>query len=212
MTYELAIFDFDGTLADSAAWMGRVFNDVAKRFGYRTISRTEMEMLRGRTNREIIRYLGVPAWKIPLIAKHMRDLIARDAGEIRLFEGVDGCLRSLSAHGVHLAIVSSNAEANVRRILGPDNAARISYFECGASLFGKAAKFRRVVKRSGVAPRRTICIGDEARDIEAAARAGLASGAVAWGYAKPDLLQSLRPTLMFGSLEELVAQLGPRPG
>lgn len=209
MTYELAIFDFDGTLADSAEWMGSVFNDVAKRFGYRTISRTEMDMLRGRTNREIIRYLGVPAWKIPLIARHMRDLIARDAGEIRLFDGVDGCLRRLSAHGVRLAIVSSNAEANVRRILGPDNAARISCFECGASLFGKAAKFRRVVKRSGVAPHRTICIGDEARDIEAAARAGLASGAVTWGYAKPELLQSLCPTLMFGSLEDVVARLGP---
>ena len=103
--------------------------------------------------------------------------------------------------------MSSNAEANVRRILGPDNAARISCFECGASLFGKAARFRRVVKRSGVNPHRTICIGDEARDIEAAARAGLASGAVTWGYAKPELLRSLHPTLMFESLEDLVAQL-----
>src|SRR3954451_19595424 len=66
--YDLAIFDFDGTLADSAIWMAGVFNDVADRFGYRRVSEDELQMLRGRSNREIVRYLGVPAWKLPFIA------------------------------------------------------------------------------------------------------------------------------------------------
>ena len=33
MSYDLVIFDFDGTLADSAAWTASVFNEVAERYG-----------------------------------------------------------------------------------------------------------------------------------------------------------------------------------
>jgi phosphoglycolate phosphatase len=204
MAYDLVIFDFDGTLADSAAWTAGVFNDLAERYGYRRVSDDELQMLRGRDNREIVRFLGVPAWKIPLIANHVRKLMTRDAAEIRLFDGVDELLRRLSERGVAVAIVSSNTEDNIRRILGPDNAARIAFYECGASLFGKAAKFRRVLKRSRIAAGRCIAIGDETRDIEAAAQACLASGAVTWGYASAGLLRQRRPSLVFDTMESIL--------
>ena len=35
--YKLAIFDFDGTLADSFAWFLSVINEVADRYGFRRI-------------------------------------------------------------------------------------------------------------------------------------------------------------------------------
>jgi phosphoglycolate phosphatase len=135
----------------------------------------------------------------------MRRLVARDAGRIALFPGVDALLARLAAAGVRIAVVSSNAEENVRRILGPGNAARIAHYACGASIFGKAAKFRQVLRRSGIARERTLCIGDETRDIEAAAAERLASGAVTWGYATPDLLRAHRPTLVFSTLDEIGA-------
>jgi phosphoglycolate phosphatase len=75
MRYRLIIFDFDGTLADSRDWMRGVFNGVARRYRFRTISEAEMEMLRGHDNRAILRYLGVPGWKLPFIANHMRRLM-----------------------------------------------------------------------------------------------------------------------------------------
>ena len=78
MAYKLVIFDFDGTLADSAGWLFGVLNQVADRYGFRRTSEAEIAMLRGRDNREIVRYLGVPAWKLPLIAAHMRRRVARD--------------------------------------------------------------------------------------------------------------------------------------
>jgi phosphoglycolate phosphatase len=204
MPYDLVIFDFDGTLADSAGWTAGVFNDVAERYGYRRVSEDELQMLRGRTNREIVRYLGVPTWKLPFIANHMRKLMTRDAAEIRLFDGVDRLLGELAGRGVELAIVSSNTEENIRRILGPGNAARVAYYECGASLFGKAAKFGRVLKRSGIPADRTIAIGDEVRDIEAAGQAGLSSGAVIWGYATADLLREHGPTLVFDAMDAII--------
>src|SRR5262249_47226042 len=93
----------------------------------------------------------------------------------------------------------SNSEANVRRILGADAAAAVHMFECGAGLFGKARKFRKVMKRMGVSPPGTICIGDETRDIEAATAVGAASGAALWGYATPEVLGQFNPTLTFAT-------------
>ena len=208
MTYQLVIFDFDGTLADSADWTQGILNGVAQRYGFRAIGDAEIAMLRGCDNRAIVRYLGVPPWKLPLIARHVRRLAAQDAGRIRLFEGIGDLLRRLCDKGITLAMVSSNAEDTIRRILGPENAARITYYECGASLFGKGAKFRKVLRRSGIPREAAICIGDEARDIEAAARERIASGAVTWGYATAELLAAHSPTHIFASPGEIIERLG----
>ena len=204
MPYRLVIFDFDGTLADSAAWFRGVINGVAQRYGFKTVSDEDVARLRRQDNRAIIRHLGVPAWKIPLVANHMRGLAARDADAIRLFEGADALLRGLKERGIRIAVVSSNREDNVRRVMGPEVAALVDAFECGASLFGKASRFRRVLRRTGLQAHETIAIGDEDRDIEAAAAAGVASGAVAWGYADPDFLRGRSPTLLFERMDDIV--------
>jgi phosphoglycolate phosphatase len=60
-------------------------------------------------------------------------------------------------------------------------------------LFGKAAKFNRVVRDARVPKAATICIGDEVRDVEAAHRAGIDFGAVTWGYAKLEAMRKSRP-------------------
>ncbi len=207
MAYKLVIFDFDGTLADSAGWLFGVLNQVADSYGFRRVDEAEIAMLRGRDNREIVRYLGVPAWKLPLIAAHMRRRVARDAAAIPLFEGTPRVLRALKERGAATAVVSSNSEANVRRILGPECAPLVDLYECGASLFGKAAKFRRVLERTGARQDEAICVGDEARDIEAASEAGLASGAATWGYATRELLERQRPTLVFADMDDMLHKL-----
>jgi phosphoglycolate phosphatase len=207
MTYRLIIFDFDGVLADSADWVLREMNPLARRFGFREVTDEEVAMLRGKDNREIIRYMRVPAWKLPLIASHVRKRMSEDAESMALFEGAPGLLRGLAGAGVRLAIVSSNAEANIRRILGDDLAALIAHYDCGAGLFGKAAKFRRLIRRADVAPAEVLCVGDEVRDIEAATQAGLASAAATWGYATPELLAARKPTLLFATPEEMLAKL-----
>ncbi len=83
--YRLAIFDFDGTLADSAEWGFGVMNDMARRHGYRVIDDAEREHLRGRPNHEIIQALGVPLWKLPFIVADFRRLAAENAAKIPLF-------------------------------------------------------------------------------------------------------------------------------
>ena len=116
-------------------------------------------------------------------------------------------LRALADSGATLALVSSDNEANARGMLGEANAALISHFACGAALFGKAAKFMRVIKLAGVAPGATIAIGDEIRDIEAARAAGIACAAVTWGYAAPQALQAQKPDAMFRRMEDIATML-----
>lgn len=203
MPYSLAIFDFDGTLADSLAWTRSIMNQVARRFRFKQLTDDEFIMLRSWETGAIIRYLGAPTWKMPFIAAHVRRLAGRDAHAIPLFAGAGRLLQTLHDGGVVLAIVSSNSEDTIRRILTPENAALISYYECGASIFGKGSKLRRVIRRSGFARDAIICIGDESRDIEAAASQRLASGAVTWGYAAAERLRAHGPTLVFDSMEEM---------
>ncbi len=188
MGQRLIIFDFDGTLADSIGWMAGVFNEVARAHGFRTLGVAEMAMLRGKSNREIVKYLGVPAWRMPFIAMHMRRLAAEAAPRLKLFEGTGELLRALKARGLTMAIVSSNGEDTIRRVLGPELAGLVSHYGCGASVFGKAAKFRAVMRRARAAGPETLCVGDEQRDIEAAHAVGAKAGAVTWGYAAREAL------------------------
>lgn len=201
---KLAIFDFDGTLLDSFAWFTGVIGEVAGHYGFKGIAAHEAEAYRGLSAREMVRHLGVPAWKLPLIASHMRKLAARDRDGLRLFDGADAMLRTLAARGVTLAIVTSNSEQNVRDRLGPDLAELIAIYETGASLFGKPRKLRRAVARSGRRPDEALVIGDEIRDAEAARAAGLAFGAVGWGYTTPDALRAQQPAALFETMDEIV--------
>jgi phosphoglycolate phosphatase len=200
--YKLAIFDLDGTLSDSFPWFLRVANSIADRHRFRRIEADDVEMLRGKSSREIIRHLQVPMWRIPVIAADMRRLKSQSIDAIPLFAGVEPMLEELSQRGAVLAVVSSDSESNARRALAKQ-AALISQFACGASLFGKAAKFRAVLKRTGIAAADAICIGDEIRDGEAARQAGIDFGAVCWGYAKPEALQQASPVLVFESVADI---------
>ena len=205
----LVIFDLDGTLADSFPWFRRHANDVADKFGFRRVE--DFEALRHADFRQIFHQLEVSRIKLPVIARHMRQLKTRHLDEIALFPGVEPMLRSLSEAGLRLALVSSDSEANARSQLG-ELAHLFEKFDCGASVFGKAAKFRRVVRRAGLRPSDVISIGDEVRDIEAAREAGIACGAVCWGFAAPELLRSMRPDFLFERVGDIaVTHIGRHP-
>lgn len=209
--YRLAIFDFDGTLADSSEWFIEAMIAAAGRFGYRQVALDEIGRLRGLPTREVVRQLGVPFWRMPAIARHFRAEAQKNLHRIQLFPGAREALRSLAAGGVEIAILSSNSEQTIRAVLGPCDAALVRRFACGASLFGKAAKLRRLVRESGVSPEEAIAIGDETRDVDAAGAAGVAAGAVDWGYATPAVLRSAEPELIFASFEKLVSAVLGEP-
>lgn len=205
--YRLAIFDFDGTLADSGDWFLSIADDLADRFKFRHVDPREVETLRGRTSREVIRYLGIPRWKLPAMARYVHALLGEQVDRIPLFDGVEALVEQLTDAGIRIALVTSNAESNARAILGPGIAGRISYFECGASLFGKARLYRRVLKQSRTPAHLAISVGDETRDIAAARKAGIDSGGVLWGYANRDALAGCEPDILFERPVEVLRHL-----
>lgn len=204
MKYQLVIFDFDGTLADSFPWFVGIVNQVADKYRFKRIADHEIDTLRSYDAKHLMRRLDVSWWKMPLIARHVRSRMAQDIDRISLFEGVSDVLRHLSRSGVTLAVVSSNSEANVRRVLGPEMAALIAHYGCGASLFGKQAKFREILAKTGIPRERTLCIGDETRDILAAKSENLACGAVTWGFATVDALRAHDPNALFASVDGIL--------
>jgi phosphoglycolate phosphatase len=202
--FDLVIFDFDGTLADSAGWFRSILPDLARRFGFRCPDEDELEVLRHKPPRDVMRILKIPHWKLVLIAVHVRKRAAK-AEAFPLFGGVPDVLRAIAARGIKIALVSSNAEGNVRRALGPELSALVTTWSCGAGLFGKAKHFRDVLRATKVAPERALSIGDEIRDIEAARDIGLKAAAVAWGFGMKPALEAAEPDVIFGSVNELQA-------
>ncbi len=202
--YDLVIFDFDGTLADTFQWFIGVINDVADRYRFKRVAKQDIESIRRLDAGNVLKYLDVPLWKIPMIARHMRKLMAADIHRISLFQGVDGLLRGLSKKGITLALMSSNSYENVRTILGPQNAVLIDYYECGVSIFRKKAKLKKILSKSGIPHAKSIYIGDEIRDLKAAREAKILFGGVSWGYNSVESLKPLSPELLFESIDKIL--------
>jgi len=200
-TYDLVLFDWDGTLFDSWPWFTRALNDAAVRFRFRQVDAAEGERLRSLRPRQILGELGLSWWKLPFFTRYMRARMSKDLHEIQLFEGTPSLISRLADAQIALGVVTTNAERNVRERLGPSTASRVAHYACDIPMFGKASRIRKLVNRAGVPRSRAILVGDEIRDIEAARSAGIASGAVAWGYAMPEALRGAGPTEFYETMD-----------
>jgi phosphoglycolate phosphatase len=206
MRYPLVIFDFDGTLADSFPWVLRTVDEVSDRFKFRRLRDGELEELRYCDAREVMRRLGVPRWKVPMIARYVRSRMAEDVDQISLFPGAGEMLDDLADAGLRLAVVSANGEATIRTVLGP-HARQVSAIAGGVSLFGKRGKLLRMSRLTGVEPHRALVIGDEIRDLNAARAARMAFGAVSWGLTRPEALEAGRPQALFRQMSDITKLL-----
>ncbi len=207
LRFNLVIFDFDGTLADSLGWFIGISDRLADEFGFDRIDKDQVAILRRHDAATLLRLHHVPLWKVPFIAARFRRLMAQQIHMIAPFPGIADLLDQLAQAGSTLAMVTSNSCANVRRVLGKKSAGLLAACEGGVSLFGKRTKLRKVLRASGIHPAQAIFIGDEVRDIEAARQAGIASGAVAWGFTDQDVLQAHSPDFLFASVDEMLATL-----
>ncbi|MFB9242694.1 HAD hydrolase-like protein [Massilia antarctica] len=205
LKYRLVIFDFDGTLADSFPFFQSVYNGLADKHGLKRIEGDQVALMRSMGTRDIMRHIGMPAWKMPVVAKSFIGLMSENAASIALFGGIADALLALADAGVALAVVSSNSEQNVHRVLGPGLSSLFSHFECGMSVFGKASRIRKVVRQSQVGAGEALYVGDQGTDAEASAKAGVAFGAVAWGYAPAETLRAHGPVEEFESVSAMLA-------
>lgn len=207
MKYKLAIFDFDGTLADSFPFFLNTVNELADIHKFKRIDSAELDTLRRYSAREMLAHVGLPLWKAPLVGRSFKQIMAGKIDQIPLFAGVDAMLRALYENGVALSIATSNAYENVRHVLTPEITDLMVQPQCGTSLFGKSARLRNILRQTRVRPDEAIFIGDEIRDMEAAQSEGIHFGAVTWGYTSADALIARSPAEVFSSVDEIVSKI-----
>jgi phosphoglycolate phosphatase len=206
-----AIFDFDGTIADTIEEARLIVNRLAPDYGFAPVSREMAESLRGGGVREAIDRLGIRPRQLPGLHVAVRRHLRARMAEVKPFPGIGPALRALTGGGLQLGILSSNSRENVEAFLG--NAGLRQFFTFvagGSSLFGKARHLRRLLAEEldGTPSSDVVYVGDETRDITAARKVGLRCAAVTWGANTESFLASARPDYLFHTPADLARAWG----
>jgi len=207
MATRAAVFDFDGTLADSAALALACYNESAGALGVPRVGPDDVRRLRRLGAFEALAAMRIPPWKVPGIVRAVRAGMRAGIGDVAPFPGVAEALRELRARGVRCFVLSTNERESIAAFLDRHAIDGFEAVEGGAGMFGKAAKLRALLARCGVDPAGAAYVGDELRDIDAARGAGARSVAVAWGYGDRDALATAGPDALVESPAGLVAAL-----
>jgi phosphoglycolate phosphatase len=204
MSAPVIVFDFDGTIADSLAATLAVYNEVAPQLRVPRISADRLPALRRMRPLEAMKALGIPVWKVPSIMSTVRTALRSRSQAVQPFPGMPAVLHDLRAAGCRCCILSSNARENIEPFLARHQLPPFDRYSCGASLFGKGARLRKLLQALEPAPARAFYVGDEVRDIIAAAEAGIHSVAVSWGHADRTTLAAAAPDFLIDTPEDLV--------
>lgn len=208
-SYEVVVFDFDGTLFDTFPGFQRAMKKLAGPFRYRSITLAEGEALRHQTPEEILRVLEIAPWKVPLLAWAVRRELSREIDTIDCFSGIPEVLTTLRRRIPVLAIATSNSARNVHRLLQRKQLDFFNHTICGIGLSGKAGRLQALVRQLRVSPGAVLYVGDEVRDLQAARQVGMAAGMVTWGYNKGGRLARENPDYLFHTPAQILDGLFP---
>lgn len=192
MPSRAVLFDFDGTLADTAPDLAAAVNRMRADQGEEPLPLERLRPFASAGARGLVHAaFGVK----PTDAEYnaMRESFLgfyaeRVCKETRLFPGIPELLRELAARDIRWGIVTNKAtrftEAIVAALeLRPDCVA------CGDTtphLKPHPASLLHAAKQLGLAPADCCYLGDDLRDIKAARAAGMRPIAVDWGYHHPE--------------------------
>ena len=198
------IFDFDGTIADTLDSVVKIVNDHAEHFGYKKVTKKDIPYLQGKKPREILSYLGISIFKLPLWIKKIHSEINKEITIMTPTVNISPLLSELH-HDEHfqIGILTSNTQENVKQFLDKNELDFFDFIRTGKSVFGKSHLINKIIKQRHVNKNDVFCVCDEVRDIEAARKSGIKSIAVTWGYNTKDALIKENPDFLVNSPDEL---------
>lgn len=205
MSYSTLLFDFDGTLGDTLPLFANGLRQFHKILGYRLPDESMALAMRDMPPGHILTALGLARYKIPLLAILMRRSMRAEASKVQLFDGIESVVRQCHDYGIQLGIVSSNSRPFVKTVLERYELDIFSWYICGMGLGGKSRHLRKLLRRAHLSAATTLYIGDEVRDIVAAKAAGIAAGAVSWGYNSQRALTTMKPDYLFESPAQILS-------
>jgi phosphoglycolate phosphatase len=207
--YELLIFDWDGTLADSIGRIVEAMNAAAERAGEAQSSDDAVKGIIGLALSEAIHALYphlVPA-QVERFRQHYADIyMALDQQPSPLFEGVLESLDAFRAQGYRLAVATGKARRGLDRVLKANGWER--FFDITRAADETRGKphplmLEEILSYCGVAPARALMVGDSAFDLQMASNAGMHSVAVGYGAMSLQALAEFGPQVCIDHFSQL---------
>lgn len=212
--YELLIFDWDGTLADSIGRIVESMNAAAVRAGEAQRSDDAIKGIIGLALDEAIHtlYPHLEPVQVESFRQHYADIYtALDQQPSPLFEGVSESLDAFRAEGYRLAVATGKARRGLDRVLKANGwQAFFDITRAADETRGKPhpLMLEEILGHCGVEPQRALMVGDSAFDLQMASNAGMHSVAVGYGAMSLQALAEFGPQLCiehFSQLREWLA-------
>ncbi|PIS15953.1 carotenoid oxygenase [Candidatus Roizmanbacteria bacterium CG09_land_8_20_14_0_10_41_9] len=207
MKKKLIIFDFDGTIADTLPHIINLYNTFGFAYGFRKITKSELECLRGKTISELMREFNASLLRLPFLIGKVQSELYSHMDKVRLFPNMKKVIVSLKKSDVTLGVVSSNSKENIEKFFKKHKIATFDFIHSEKNIFGKDKVLMNIMRKYPIPKGEIVYIGDEVRDIEACRKIGIDCISVTWGFNKKELLKKENPTLIVDTPEELLSLL-----
>lgn len=212
MNYALIVFDWDGTILDSAGAIVRAIQAASRDLGLAVPVEAQARHVIGLGLADALQQ-AVP--DLPperygeMVARYRHHYLSSDH-ELSLFEGIAPLLADLREAGHMLAIATGKSRVGLERAL--DHSGLRPFFQgsrCADECHSKPhpQMLHELMLEFGVEPTSTVMIGDTSHDLQMARNAGVDGVAVTYGAHPHDHLQSWQPRACVDSVAALSAWL-----
>ncbi|MBA3997877.1 MAG: HAD family hydrolase [Candidatus Accumulibacter sp.] len=210
--FDLLVFDWDGTLLDSAGAIVAAIQAACRDLELPEPSDERARHVIGLGLGEALRHAvpELPEQRYPqMVDRYRHHYLSRDH-ELRLFDGAAELVAELSGAGFALAVATGKSRVGLDRALKASGLG--AYFQasrCADECFSKPhpQMIEELMQEFSVAPERTLMIGDTTHDLQMALNAGVPSLGVAYGAHPAAALDALAPLARLQKVEELAAWL-----
>jgi phosphoglycolate phosphatase len=206
--FRLLVFDWDGTLADSALVIVNAIQNACLDMGQEDPGETRARYAIGLGLKEAISHVApkLPESEYAKFAERYRTHYFAGDGEIPLFAGIAELLDELAERGHLLAVATGKSRAGLEHSLRISRlTGRFDATRCADEGYSKPnpEMLLTLMDRLGTQARETLMIGDTVHDLNLARNAGTPAVGVAYGaHASPDL-RALEPLAVVDSVAEL---------
>lgn len=203
------LFDFDGTLVDSAAAFVHAWNEASPKYGFKPLRLEDVPSLLKYTIKERAAMYDFPMYKLPIILPGIYKTYRQNMHLITLKPNAKETIERLLQKGYRLAVLSSNDRQNITTFLEQHELEGFEEILTSSKIFGKDAVMKKFLKSQALRCEDVLYVGDELRDIVACEKVGLPIAAVSWGFDARTLLQSGNPPYIvddFYALHDTIEQ------
>jgi len=208
MKYDLVVFDWDGTLLDSAGAIVLAIQAACRDIGHSPPSDEQARHVIGLGLIDALRHAApdLPPESYPALVERYRFHYLAGDHQLSLFKGVPELLGELQAAGHILAVATGKSRLGLERAL--DHSGLRPLFQasrCADECHSKPhpQMLDELMAEFGVTGEATLMIGDTSHDLLMARNAGVDSLAVTYGAHPHDHLLEHRPLACLHTVAEL---------